>query len=467
MAATRLIAMHLNKGKTLAQCLRDRTDYAQNPEKTEKGNLVTAYACDPMTVDEEFLLAKRQYQHITGRQQKSNVIAYQIRQSFKPGEITPEDANKVGYELAMRFTKGKHAFIVATHVDRAHIHNHIIFNSTTIDCKRKFKDFHLSGLAVQRCSDIICVEHGLSIIEKKPYRERTKRTEYPKKETFRDAICADIDAVMKQKPKDFEEFLRLLAQKGYEVKRGKNTALRGKGQTRFIRFRSLGEGYSEEEIRAVLLGEKAHRSKFKSSQVHGKPKFNLLVDIDEKMQAKGIGYQRWATVYNLKQMAQTMIFIREHGIESLDDLQQKTDAASARFDELSDRLKASEKRLVEIAALKTHIINYSKTRDTYVEYRKSGYSKKFFEAHRAEITLHKEAKNAFDQLGLKKLPKVKDLTAEYAQVLAEKKATYAEYRIARSEMQEYQKARHNVEVFFEMQQNQEEQERREQQAQDR
>lgn len=110
MAATRLIALHINKGKTVAQCLRERTDYAQNPEKTAKGDLVTGYQCDPMTVDEEFLLSKRQYQHITGKHQKHEVIAYQIRQSFKPGEITPEEANQVGYELAERFTKGKHAF---------------------------------------------------------------------------------------------------------------------------------------------------------------------------------------------------------------------------------------------------------------------------------------------------------------------------------------------------------------------
>ena len=113
MAAVRLIALHANKGKSVAQCLGDRTDYAKNPEKTEKGNLVTAYECDPMTVDEEFMLSKRKYQQITGREQQSDVIAYQIRQSFKPGKITAEEANRLGYELAMRFTKGKYAFIVA------------------------------------------------------------------------------------------------------------------------------------------------------------------------------------------------------------------------------------------------------------------------------------------------------------------------------------------------------------------
>lgn len=121
MAATRLIALHINKGKTVAQCLADRTDYSQNAAKTEDGKYISSYECDPKTADEEFLLTKRQYQHITGRQQKNDIIAYQIRQSFKPGEITPEEANQVGYETAMRWTKGKHAFIVATHIDRSHM----------------------------------------------------------------------------------------------------------------------------------------------------------------------------------------------------------------------------------------------------------------------------------------------------------------------------------------------------------
>ena len=172
MAATRLIALHKNKGKSVAACLKSRTDYAQNPDKTNKGELVSSYECSPLTVDEEFMLTKRQYDFVNGRRQKSDVIAYQIRQSFRPGEITAEEANKVGYELAMRFTKGKYAFVVATHTDRQHIHNHVIFNSTALDGTRKFRDFFFSALAVQRLSDLICLEHQLSIIEKKPYRER-------------------------------------------------------------------------------------------------------------------------------------------------------------------------------------------------------------------------------------------------------------------------------------------------------
>ena len=169
----------------------------QNPEKTDGGALVSSYGCSPLTVDEEFLLSKRQYEQSTGRSQKNNVIAYQIRQSFKPGEITPEEANKVGYELAMRWTKGKYQFFVCTHTDRQHIHNHILYNSTSMDGSRKFRDFWLSGLAVQRLSDVICLEHKLSVIETKPYRERQKRTLYSPKESNRDCLCTLIDNILR------------------------------------------------------------------------------------------------------------------------------------------------------------------------------------------------------------------------------------------------------------------------------
>lgn len=188
MVATRFITMHQNKGKSVAKSLSDRTDCAKNGEKTENGQFISSYACQAESVDEEFMLSKREYERLTGRHPKGNIIAYQIRQSFKPGEITPEEANQVGYETAMRFTKGNHAFIVATHTDKAHIHNHIIFNSTSLDCTHKFRDSFFVGLALQRLSDIICLEHGLSVIEKKKPSERVKRTTYPEKKSFRDDI---------------------------------------------------------------------------------------------------------------------------------------------------------------------------------------------------------------------------------------------------------------------------------------
>jgi len=167
MATSALIPIHINKGKSIAKTLFLRTDYAMNPVKTEGGRLVVSFGCDPRTVDAEFLLAKREYEYLTGRNQGSrNILAYHLRLSFKPGEITPEKALDVGYETAIRWTKGKHAFIVAVHTDREHVHCAIVYNSTTLDCQNKYNNFKNSFIALRRLSDIICAEHGLSVIEK-------------------------------------------------------------------------------------------------------------------------------------------------------------------------------------------------------------------------------------------------------------------------------------------------------------
>ena len=447
MAATRLIALHKNKGKTVAACLKSRTDYVQNPDKTKQGELVSCYECSPLTVDEEFMLTKRQYALVNGRSQKSDIIAYQIRQSFKPGEITAEEANKVGYELAMRFTKGQYAFVVATHTDRAHIHNHIVFNSTALDGSKKFRDFFFSALAVQRLSDLICLEHQLSVIEKKPYRDRQKRILYPSKESNRDRLCEVIDSILAEKPIDYEDFLQKLEQQGYEVKRGKYTSAKGKRQKRFIRFRTLGAGYSEDELKSVIAGESEHRPHQK--QPPKEQPFNLLVDVQAKLaEGKSGGYARWAKKYNLKEMSKTLIFLQEHKINSADELNERTAAATEKYHQLGNSIKAAETRMAEIAVLRTHIVNYAKTRPVYDDYRKAGYSKKFLEAHREQITLHKAAKAAFDEAALKKLPKVKDLNIEYSDLLEKKRADYPAYRKAREEMQELVKAQKNIELFF-------------------
>ena len=438
MAACRLIALHINKGKTISQCLADRTDYSQNAEKTNGGEYISSYECDPETADQEFLLSKRQYLQMTGRTQEHDVIAYQIRQSFKPGEITPEEANEIGYELAMRFTKGKHAFLVATHIDKAHIHNHIIYNSTTLDCLHKFRDFRRSGLAVQRLSDMICLEHGKSVIKPRPYKEREKRTDYPRRPCHRDDIRLAIDRALLKQPKDFEELIRLLGEAGFEYKDGKQQSLRGKDGGRFLRFRSLGEGYTVEDLKAALAGKGRHPVKSGKPQNHRRT-LDLPINIQEKLAAgKGAGYERWAKVYNLKAAAKAILFLQEKDIHTMEQLRKTTEDITHHSHELLDSVKQSEKRLTEIAILRKHIVNYAKTRETYIAYRKAGYSRKFYEAHREALTLHKAAKEAFDQLGIKKIPKVKELNAEYAKVLESKKKTYAEYRKVRAEMQDYQ-----------------------------
>ena len=454
MAATKLIAMHQNKGRSVMQCLKDRTDYAKNGEKTEDGKYISSYKCQPDFVDWEFAQSKIDYLKKTWRQPKGDVIAYQIRQSFKPGEITPEEANEVGYETGMRFTKGKHAFIVATHVDRAHIHNHIIFNSTNLDCDRKFRDFWFSGIALQRLSDIICLEHGLSIIPKAKPSERQRRTKYPERVSMRDIIREDILKCMEQKPADFEELLKLLQAEGYEIKRGKHTAICGKEQKRFIRFRSLGEDFSEEQLKKVIAGEaEMPENKTESREPAQPPKekrrFELVVDIQEKMaQGKNGGYVRWAKKYNVKQFAESILFLQQHDIHDKETLDALVEGSAARYHELMKIIKDAEIKMAENKVLKTHIINYSKTRDIYLAYRKSGYSKKFFEAHREEITLHKAAKEAFSNLPGGKIPKVKDLNEEFARLLSEKKTAYSEYKKIKKEMRDYQIAKQNVESFY-------------------
>ena len=327
------------------------------------------------------------------------------------------------------------------------IHNHIIYNSTALDCSRKFRDFLLSGLAVQRLSDLICLEHSLSVIEIKPYRERQKRVLYPPKESNRDQLCGVIDSILADKPGSYEEFLKKLEQQGYEVKRGKFTSVKGARQKRFIRFRTLGAGYSEEELKAVLAGEAEHCPRKKHPVQE--QKFQMLVDIQAKLaEGKGGGYARWAKRYNLKEMSKTLIFLQENKIGSMDEMEEQVHATTMRYHELGDSIKAAEARMAEIAVMKTHIINYAKTRSIYEAYRKAGYSKRFLEANRESIALHKAAKAAFDEAGLKKLPKVKELSIEYVELLKKKKAEYPSYRKARERMQELMKAQKNVEMFF-------------------
>ena len=448
MAATRLIPLHVNKGKTVARCLADRVDYSQNPEKTEDGKYVSSYGCNPETADEEFLLSKRQYVQITGRESKKDVIAYQIRQSFKPGEVTPEEANQIGHELAMRFTKGAHAFIVATHTDQKHIHNHIIFNSTTLDCTRKFRDFYFSGMALRRISDLICLEHGLSVIKPKAYRDREKYQDTRFTKSKRKQIREAIDTILLEEPKDFEDFLKRMEREGFFIRREKQLAILLEGSVRPIRFKSLGKGYTEEDIVKRILGDESLVPKSKSFA----ERINYsLIDIQKKLQeGKGGGYQRWAKVFNVKQTAKTILFLQERGIYDYESLKQITDSAADRMTELGASIKAKEKRLGEIRALKTHIINYAKTRDVYVEYRKSGYSKKFFEAHREELALHKAAKEAFTQSGLEKLPTVKQLNQEFYEILQAKKEEYEEYRKLKDELREYQIARKNMEIVLDI-----------------
>ena len=315
---------------------------------------------------------------------------------------------------------------------------------------------------MQRVSDTVCIEAGLSIITPRPQRLREKQT-YDQN-TFRNAIRQAIDDALRKEPKDFDAFLRLLREAGFEVKTGKYTAVKGKGQQRFIRFRSLGAGYSDEEIRAVIAGTAVHKPRQKSIQVHRVVRFSLILDLQQKLEEKGPAYERWASVFNLKQMANVMLFLNENHIDSIDQLVSQAESNLQRADELQAQVRQCEGRLNEIKGLKANIINYSKTRDTYVAYRKAGYSKKFLEAHRDEILVHKAAKQAFE--GLERIPKVKELNAEYAQVQSQRSTLRSELQSARKKSREYELAKENIRMFFAQDDRREEERRKEQQRQE-
>ena len=448
MATTRLIPLHTGKGRNFGKAIRNVIGYVSNPKKTHQGELVTGFGCNPETADGEFLLMKREYIAQTGRHRgKDDVIAYHLRQSFVPGEITPEEANRIGCELASRFTHGQHAYVVATHEDRRHVHSHIIISAVNLDCDRKFRNFWGSSKAIRRLSDTLCIQNGLSIIEQPKGHSKSynKWLGNEAKTSQRDGLRAAIDAALERQPKDFEEVLTMLQTDGWEVKRGKRISLKGKGQERFKRLDSLGEDYSEAALRAIIAGEKEHHPREKKT-VQPMRQVNLLVDIQAKLQAgKGAGFERWAKVFNLKQMAQTLNYLSENNLMNIEDLTAKTDAAIARVHEMQVTIRETEKRMAELHTLKGHIINYVKTREVYAAYRMAGYSKKFVAEHEQEIKLHQAAKEAFSALGTQKIPKVKAIQAEYDALREKKKQAYAAYHQAQDEMRQLLTVRANVE----------------------
>ena len=431
-------------------------DYGKNPEKTE-GKYISAYECDPATVAEEFLLAKASYKASTGREQKkeTDVLCYQIRMAFYPGEITPKEANRIGYELAMRWTKGRHAFLVTTHTDKKHIHCHIYYNSTSLDCSRKFRNFWGSSFALRRLSDRLCLENGLSIVENPKPRSKSKYKHYGEwqKErkrplNFQERLCLAIDSALAKRPVSLEEFLDLMKQAGYEVKKvrggGLSFRLPGGGQDRFTRLRAstLGEGYDLKDIMAAIEGGTGRRGPER--------KISLAVDIQAKLaEGKGPGYERWAKVFNLKQMAAALAYLQDNGLTDYEQLEQKATAATVRFHKLSDQIKSTEAALHTNMELKAATVQYAKTRPVFEKYKASKYSKKFLAEHEAEIELYRAACADFKRiLDGGKLPKIDALKEEGHKLAERKKKLYAEYRKAKADMQEVTTIKANIDYLL-------------------
>lgn len=446
--------LHIGKGRDVSTAIADIIDYVENPQKTDYGRLITGYECDTRTADAEFVLSKRQYFNLTGRQRGADdVIAYHLRQAFKPGEVTPEEANEIGRELAMKLTKGKNAFVVCTHIDKHHVHNHIIINSTNLDCTRKFRNFWGSTWAIRRMNDKLCMEHGLSVVE----NPKPSRGHYgtwlgdEQQPSYQEQLRRFIDAALEEKPKDFSDFLEKLKSYGVTVNtERKNLRLKVPGQERFTRCNTLKGDYTEQAIRERIEGTRIVTPR----RIGGKPappKIGLLVDIDAAIRAgKGPGYERWAKVFNLKQLSQAVLYLKEHGDMSYEELKERSAAATTKFNELSAEIKDLEAQMTANGELQKQIVNYAKTRQVYIDYRKAGYSRKFKEAHEADILIHQAAKKYFDELGVKKLPSVKSLREEYAGLLAQKRKAYAAYKQTREEMKELYNVKTNVEHLLQI-----------------
>ena len=440
------------RNRTRQQSMADRHDYDQKAEKTQNGELVSSFMCSPETAAEEFEISKQLYHQITGRKQspEHDIIMYRIIQSFKPGEISPEDANRLGYELAMKFTRGQHQFVVSTHVDKAHIHTHIEFNSTNLNCDAKFQNVKNSAFILRRLNDELCRAHGISVIENpKPSAKKQKEIAAVKYGTsHKEQLRQTIDRVLPD-CQGYDDFLAKMRAEGYEIREGKKLSFRAPGWGRFTRSDKLGADYTKEALRERSTNRGGRSSAARKAVPHAGRKVNMLIDIQAKMAAgKGAGYERWAKIFNLKEAAKTLNFLIENDLTDYDELTVRAEQAGDRFDEVSRRIKQLEGRMAEVAQLKTHIINYSKTREVYAAYKKSRHKKEFLAEHGAEIAQHEAAKKAFDALGGKPIPKVAQLSQEYAALLAEKQEQYAEYKALLQDMIAYRTAKQNVDKIL-------------------
>ncbi|MDO4326020.1 MAG: relaxase/mobilization nuclease domain-containing protein [bacterium] len=302
-------------------------------------------------------------------------------------------------------------------------------------------------------NDKLCLEHGLSIVENpKPSRDHYGTWLGSQKQpSHQEQLRWAIDAALEEKPKDFEELLKKLEAAGVEVNRErKHLRFRLSSEDRYTRCDTLKGDYTEQAIKERIAGTRTVKPRRISSQ---KPvsKVGLLVDVEAAIRSgKGPAYERWAKVFNLKQLSQAVIYLKEHGDMSYEDLQKKSDAATASFNALSAQIKELESQMAANGELQKQIVNYAKTRAVYIEYRKAGYSKKFRAAHETEILLHQAAKKHFDSVGITKLPSVKSLREEYAGLLEQKRKAYSAYKQARVDMKELYNVRANVENLLDI-----------------
>ena len=430
-------------GKGAVQTMEERFDYGLNPKKL---GALSSYLCDPAAAPAEFLLVKSQYQAETGRAVERGALFFQIRQAFPPREVTAEEANQIGYETAMRWTKGKYQFFVCTHTDKGHLHNHIYFNSTAFDRSRKFHNFIGSSFALWRLSDRVCIEHDLSVIQNPKPHSKGRYLHYgqwigEKPPSAKQRVRLAIVEALQKQPTDFPAFLRLMDESGFLVKHGRGGVISflapGQDKPTRLRASTLGDGFDPEDIRAVIAGERPIPELPQEAQAPAR-RINLIIDIQERMaQGKGPAYERWAKVYNLKQMAAALQYLQEHHLTDYAALTASTEAAVDHFHKLSDELRTTEEALSKTSELMAATVDYAKTRPVFDGYKAARYSKKYLAQHEAELATYRAAKDTMNTiLGGAKLPKIEALKKSRRELARQKKELYAEYRDAQRQMRE-------------------------------
>ena len=413
--------------------------YVLNGDKTNE-QILTAYLnCDPGHACRQMLDTKRAMGKTDG------VQYYHLIQSFKPGEVTPELALEIAKEFAEEHLAGYEA-VIGVHVDKEHIHAHTIFNSVNADTGEKYHSNARSYYSqIRAISDRLCREHGLSVVQ--PSRDKGKSyAEWDagrKGKSWKAKLKAAIDAVIPQ-AKNFDDFLRLMAAQGYEIKQGKFISFRAPGQERFTRCKTLGENYTEEAITSRIKGLAVDRGP--NRQRKG---ITLRIDLENNIKAQqSAGYARWAKLQNLKQAAKTMNFLTEHGIEQYAELESKVMEISAVNDEAAAALKDVERRLGDMAVLIKNLTTYKQFRPVVLEYRKAKDKAAFRREHESQLILYEAAAKAIKDAGITRLPDLAALKAEYRELDKQKARLYEQYGEVKRELKEYGIIKQNVDSIL-------------------
>ena len=433
--------MAVTKIKPIKSTLSKALDYIENPDKTDGKMLISSFGCSYETADIEFGYTLSQ------ALDKGSNLAFHLIQSFAPGEVDYEKAHEIGKQLADAVTKGQHEYVVTTHIDKGHIHNHVIFCAVNFVDHHKYNSNKRSYYGIRNMSDKLCRENGLSVVVPGKGSKGKSYAEYQAEKTgtsWKGKLKIAVDALIPQ-VSSFEELLTRLQAAGYEIKPGKYVSCRAPGQERFTRLKTLGADYTEEAVRERIAGRRTKVAKAPREQ-RG---VSLLIDIENSIKAaQSKGYEQWAKIHNLKQAAKTMNFLTEHKIEQYADLVSRIEEMSAESGQAADALKNAEKRLADMAVLIKNVSTYQKTKPVYDAYRKARNREKYRAGQEQAIILHEAAARSLKAAGIAKLPNLAALQSEYEALQAQKEALYADYGKLKKKVREYDIIKQNIDSIL-------------------